>query len=133
MARAYPSHAATILCDGGPPAVLAHFACPEGHFDCCASSVRVLSVAQQRQVESMRERLERAHRKIAQLTPAPTQISDFGEISDFSKNLRGYSHGTWRVFTSALDGIQLGLGGYSPQPWRVFSWDLEGIHLSLGC
>ena len=69
MARAYPSHAATIECDGGPPAVVAHFACNEGHFNCKASSVRVLCVAQQRQVEAMRERLDCAHRKIADLTP----------------------------------------------------------------
>ena len=70
MARAYPSHAATIECDGGPPAAVAHFPCPAGHFVCRASSVRVLSVAQQRQLESMREHLDRAHRKIADLMPA---------------------------------------------------------------
>ena len=70
MARAYPSHAATIECEGGPPAVAAHFPCPAGHFVCRTSSVRVLSVAQQRLVQAMREHLDRAHRKIAHLTPA---------------------------------------------------------------
>ena len=72
MVHAYPSHAATIECYCGPPAVVAHFPCNEGHYDCRASSIRVLSVAQQRQIESMREQLDRAHCKIAHLTPAPT-------------------------------------------------------------
>ena len=72
MVHAYPSHAATIECYCGPPAVVAHFPCNEGHYDCKASSIRVLSVAQQRQIESMREQLDRAHCKIAHLTPAPT-------------------------------------------------------------
>jgi hypothetical protein len=74
MARAYPSHAASIGCDCGPPAVVAHFPCNEGHYDCKASSIRVLSIAQQKQLELMREYLDQAHRKIAQLTtPALTQ------------------------------------------------------------
>ena len=72
MIRAYPSHAAIIESDG-PPAVVAHFPCNDGHFNCRASPVRVLSIAQQRQIDSMREHLDRAHRKIAQLTPALTQ------------------------------------------------------------
>ena len=74
MIRAYPSHAAIIESDG-LSAVVAHFPCNGGHFNCRASPVRVLSIAQQRQIESMRGPLDRAHRKIAQLTPAPTRSS----------------------------------------------------------
>ena len=73
MSRAFPSHAATIESDLGGHAVVAHFPCNEGHFDCRASPVRVLSIAQQRQIDSMREHLDRAHRKIAQMTPALKQ------------------------------------------------------------
>ena len=73
MIRAFPSHAATIESDLGGPAVVAHFPCNDGHFNCRASPVRVLSIAQQRQIDSMREHLDRAHRKIAQMTPALKQ------------------------------------------------------------
>ena len=70
MAAACPTHATTIECDGGPPAVIAHFPCIDGHFDCKGSTVRLLSIAQERLVQSMRGRLGRAHEKNAQLTQA---------------------------------------------------------------
>ena len=73
MIRAFPSHAVVIESDLGPPAVVAHLQCNDGHFNCRASSVRILSIAQQRQIDSMRERLDRAHRNIARMTPALTQ------------------------------------------------------------
>eukprot|EP00973_Karenia_brevis_P007233 981084-Karenia_brevis.AAC.1 len=59
MARACPiTHATVIECDCGPPAVVAHFPCNDGHFSSRASPVRILSIAQQRQIESMREHLD---------------------------------------------------------------------------
>jgi hypothetical protein len=68
MARAYPvSHATTILSDGGPPAVLAHFPCPEGHYVCKASSVRLLSVAQTMLVRHLQRDLDRVREKNGQL------------------------------------------------------------------
>ena len=68
MAHAYPvSHATTILSDGGPPAVLAHFPCPEGHYVCKASSIRLLSVAQKMLVHHLQLDLDRSREKNARL------------------------------------------------------------------
>ncbi len=68
MARACPiTHATVIECSGGPPAVLAHFCCPEGHYVCKASSIRLLSVAQKMLVHHLQLDLDRFREKNAQL------------------------------------------------------------------
>ena len=68
MARACPiTHATVIECSGGPPAVLAHFPCPEGHYICKASSVRLFSVAQTMLVRHLQRDLDRAREKNGQL------------------------------------------------------------------
>ena len=65
---AFPSHAATIECEGGPPAVLAHFPCPQGHYGSRASTAKLLSVAQRQMLCSTQARLDIAQAKNAQLT-----------------------------------------------------------------
>ena len=70
LMRVYPSHAVTIECEGGPPAVLAHFPCPQGHYDRRASTVKLLSIAQKQMLCSAQARLDIARAKNAQLTQA---------------------------------------------------------------
>lgn len=64
----FPSHAVTIECEGGPPAVLAHFPCPQGHYGSRESAVRLLSIAQRQMLCSAQARLDIAREKNAQLT-----------------------------------------------------------------
>ena len=64
----FPSHAVTIECEGGPPAALAHFPCPQGRYDSRESAVRLLSIAQKQMLSSAQERLDIARAKNAQLT-----------------------------------------------------------------
>ena len=68
MHYAFPSHAATIGCEGGPPAVIAHLPCPKGHYECRRRTVRLLSVAQEKMLFSTQARLDLAEKKTAQLT-----------------------------------------------------------------
>ena len=68
MARAFPSHAVTIECDGGPPAVLSHFPCLEGHYHTKGSTVRLLSVAQESLLETLSRQLDRARAANARLS-----------------------------------------------------------------
>ena len=68
MHHAFPSHAATIGCEGGPPAVIAHLPCPKGHYECRGSTVRLLSIAQEQMLFSTQARLDLAEKKTAQLT-----------------------------------------------------------------
>ena len=68
MARAFPSHAVTIECDGGPPAVLSHFPCLEGHYHTMGSTVRLLSVAQESLLETLGRRLDKARDVNARLS-----------------------------------------------------------------
>ena len=68
MARAFPSHAVTIECDGGPPAVLSHFPCPEGHYHTKGSTVRLLSLAQESLLETLSRQLDRARAANARLS-----------------------------------------------------------------
>ena len=68
LARAFPSHAAAIECEGGPPAVLAHFPCPQGHDGSRASTVRLLFIAQKQMLCSTQARLDIAQAKNTQLT-----------------------------------------------------------------
>ena len=68
MARAFPSHAVTIECDGGPPAVLSHFPCLEGHYHTKGSTVRLLSVAQESLLETLGRRLDKARDVNARLS-----------------------------------------------------------------
>ena len=65
---AFPSHAMTIECEGGPPAALAHFPCPQGRYDSRESAVRLLSIAQKQMLSSAQARLDIARAKNAQLT-----------------------------------------------------------------
>ena len=58
MAGACRSHATTGECDGGPPGVRAHIPCIEGHYDCAGSTARLLSIAQERLVDALGERLD---------------------------------------------------------------------------
>ena len=64
----FPSHAVTIECEGGPPAALAHFPCPQGRYDSRESAVRLFSIAQKQMLSSAQERLDIARAKNAQLT-----------------------------------------------------------------
>ena len=64
----FPSHAVTIECEGGPPAALAHFPCPQGRYDSRESAVRLLSIAQKQMLSSAQARLDIARAKNAQLT-----------------------------------------------------------------
>ena len=79
MARAFPSHAVTIDCDGGPPAVLSHFPCLEGHYHTKGSTVRLLSVAQESLLETLVRRLDNARdvnaRLSLELATATQQVS----------------------------------------------------------
>ena len=79
MARAFPSHAVTIECDGGPPAVLCHFPCFEGHYHTKGSTVRLLSVAQESLLETLVRRLDNARdvnaRLSLELATATQQVS----------------------------------------------------------
>ena len=68
MARAFPSHAVTIDCDCGPPAVLCHFPCVEGHYHTEGSTVRLLSVAQESLLETLGRRLDKARDVNARLS-----------------------------------------------------------------
>ena len=68
LMRAFPSHAATIECEGGPPVVLAHLPCPHGHYECRTSTVRLLSIAQKQMLSSTQARLDLAEKKNVQLT-----------------------------------------------------------------
>ena len=64
MPRAFPSsHAATIECEAGPPAVIAQLPCPKGHYECRASAVRLLSIAQELMRSSTQARLDLAEKK----------------------------------------------------------------------
>ena len=65
---AFPSHAMTIECEGGPPAALAHFPCPQGRYDSRESAVRLFSIAQKQMLCSAQARLDIARAKNAQLT-----------------------------------------------------------------
>ena len=79
MARAFPSHAVTIECDGGPPAVLSHSPCPEGNYHTKGSTVRLLSVAQESLLETLVRRLDNARdvnaRLSLELATATQQVS----------------------------------------------------------
>ena len=68
MAGTCPSHATTIECDGGPPGVLAHIPCIEGHYDCAGSTVRLLSIAQERLIDALGQWLDKAQEAEACLT-----------------------------------------------------------------
>ena len=61
MAGACPSHATTIECDGGSPGALAHIPCIEGHYDCAGSTVRLLSIAQERLIDPLGKRLDQVN------------------------------------------------------------------------
>ena len=81
LMRVYPSHAATIECEGGPPAVLANFPCPQGRYDSRESAVRLLSIAQKRLLCSAQARLDIARAKNAQLAQTLAAMCDQTRIT----------------------------------------------------
>ena len=91
----FPSHAVTIECEGGPPAALAHFPCPQSRYDSRESAVRLLSITQKKKqmLSSAQARLDIARAKNAQLTqsraamrgPKDTKVLS-PEDKDFASN-----------------------------------------------
>ena len=93
LMRVYPSRAVTIECEGGPPAVLAHFPCPQGRYDSRESAVRLFSIAQKQMLCSAQARLDIARAKNAQLTQTLAAMCDqiriklvAPERKDFARN-----------------------------------------------
>ena len=75
MHYAFPSHAATIDCQGGPPVALAHLPCSQGHYHCRASSLRLLSIAQKQMLSYTQARLDLAEKRIMQLAGSLAAVS----------------------------------------------------------
>ena len=72
MARTCPSHAKVIECVFGPPCVAVHTPCPIGHYDCVASTARLLQLgAQERshaQIETLGRKLDAALAQVERLS-----------------------------------------------------------------
>ena len=71
MARTCPSHAKVIPCVLGPPCIAVHTPCPIGHYDCTASTARLLQLgAQERahaQIDALGRKLDAALAQVAHL------------------------------------------------------------------
>ena len=63
MATACPSHALVVETEGGPPSVVAHLPCLEGS----TGRGRLLSIAQERLVDALQQRLDKARDATARL------------------------------------------------------------------
>ena len=68
MAAACPSHALVVETEGGPPSVVAHLPCLEGLYCSRASQVLLLSIAQERLVDALLQRLDKEREATARLS-----------------------------------------------------------------
>ena len=67
MAAACPSHALVVETEGGPPSVVAHLPCLEGQYRSRQSRVLLLSIAQERLVDALQQRLDKEREATARL------------------------------------------------------------------
>ena len=68
MAAACPSHALIVETEGGPPSVVAHLPCLEGLYCSRQSRVLLLSIAQERLVDALQQRLDKEREASARLS-----------------------------------------------------------------
>ena len=67
VAAACPSHALVVETEGGPPSVVAHLPCLEGLYCSRQSRILLLSIAQERLVDSLQQRLDKERDATARL------------------------------------------------------------------
>ena len=65
MAAACPSHALVVETEGGPPSVVAHLPCAEGLYCSRESQVLLLSIAQERLIDPLQQRLDKEREAVA--------------------------------------------------------------------
>jgi hypothetical protein len=68
MTTACPSHALIVETEGGPPSVVAHLPCAEGRYCSRESRVLLLSIAQERLVDALQQRLDKEREATARLS-----------------------------------------------------------------
>ena len=68
MAAACPSHALIVETEGGPPTVVAHLPCLKGLYCSRQSRVLLLSIAQERLVDALQQRLHKERELTARLS-----------------------------------------------------------------
>ena len=68
MAAACPSHALIVETEGGPPSVVAHLPCAKVQYCSRASRVLLLSIAQERLVDALQQRLHKEREATARLS-----------------------------------------------------------------
>ena len=68
LAAACPSHALIVETEGGPPSVVAHLPCAEGRYCSRESRVLLLSIAQERLVDALQQRLDKEREATARLS-----------------------------------------------------------------
>ena len=68
MAAACPSHALVVETEGGPPSVIAHLPCLDGLYCSRQSRVLLLSIAQERLVDALQQRLHKERELTARLS-----------------------------------------------------------------
>ena len=67
MAAACPSHALVVETEGGPPSVVAHLPCLEGQYRSRQSRIVLLSIAQERLLDVLQQRLDKEREATARL------------------------------------------------------------------
>ena len=68
LVAACPSHALIVDTEGGPPSVVAHLPCAEGRYCSRKSRVLLMSIAQERLVDALQQRLDKEREATARLS-----------------------------------------------------------------